>query len=149
MRWGAIAIAVAGCSYSPGSFQHGYHTFPGTRTTVGCLDLAVERRADHDGWAVLSYEFANRCDSARTVDLAHLAVVGRDSTGREHALRPFDPGGEIRPLPLDGRLSGAEALAYPAREAMVQVCVDVAAISEAASPGSRWMCFARSPEVLP
>ncbi len=142
MRWGAIAITVAGCSYSPGSFHHGLNYFPGTRTTVGCLDLAVDRRADHDGWSVLSFEFANRCEGPQTVDLAHLDVVGRDAEGREHTLRPFDPDGTIRPLPLDGRLSGAEALSYPAHEAMVQVCVDVATLGDDAGP-SRWMCFAR------
>jgi len=42
----ALACALVGCAYQPGSFAHAPKDFAGQQVTVGCLDLTVERRAD-------------------------------------------------------------------------------------------------------
>jgi hypothetical protein len=135
----ALACALAGCAYQPGSFRHAPHDFPGQRATIGCLDLAVDRRADLSIGPVLSYQFANRCDRAATVDLGAARVMGRDEQGADIELAPYDPRGELHPAALDGRMVGAEALVYPADRAMPQVCVDAASLTDAAS--HHWLCF--------
>ena len=135
----ALAGALAGCAYQPGSFSYAPHEFPGQRATVGCLDIAIERRADLAIGPVLSYQFANRCDRAAVIDLAAVAVIGRSAQGAEVALRPFDPRGELQPAALDGRTVGTEALVYPADRAMPQICADAAAVGRAAP--ARWLCF--------
>src|SRR5688572_558692 len=115
MRAAVLSVALIGCAYSPGSFSHFRQGFPGQRTTVGCLDVAIERRPDLiGGGTVLAYEFGNRCDRPAIVDLSRVTVVGRTYEGEQHELRAFDPSAEIRPLKLDGRLAGREAIAYPA-----------------------------------
>ncbi len=148
MRALLIVGLASGCTYTAGSFAHGVRVFTGEKATIGCLDLAVERRDDHDKSAVLAYKFGNRCDRPTTVDLANAVVIGRDAEGGEHRLRPFDPRGEIRPLPVDARLVGGEAIAYTAEDdvgaELVQVCVDAATI--AGGQREHWMCFAKKPE---
>src|ERR1051325_7437587 len=94
----AVLLVVAGCTYQPGTFRYTKLHFPGQHTSVGCLDLAIERRADFDGHAVLGYEFANRCDHATTVDFEHAQVVGRTLDGAELAMVAHDPNGELRPI---------------------------------------------------
>jgi hypothetical protein len=136
----ALACALAGCAYRPGSFAHAPHDFVGQRVTVGCLDIAVNRRADLAIGPVLGYQFANRCDHATRVDLGAVRVIGRSPQGAGAVLRPYDPRREIRPVALDGRSVGAEALAYPLDRAMPEVCADAAALAHAAPP--RWLCFA-------
>ncbi|HEX8115424.1 MAG TPA: hypothetical protein VF516_47180, partial [Kofleriaceae bacterium] len=99
--------ALVGCAYQPGSFAHAPHDFVGQRVTVGCLDVAVERRTDLSvGPAldpVLGYQFGNRCDHPALVDLGAVAVIGRNPAGADVALRPYDPRHELRPVALDGR----------------------------------------------
>ena len=132
---GAVSAAFAcGCTgYTPGSFA----SFPGQRTTIGCLDVAVQRRADlADHAAVLAYHFGNRCRAPAVVDLAHVRVV--DDHGR--ALAPYDPRAELVPLTLDGRLTGREAIAYPSTgEPIAYVCVDVASLARTAP--EQWLCL--------
>lgn len=144
----ALLLFVTGCmTYTPGSFVQGPGLFAGERATIGCLDLSVQRRDDYDKSAVLAYKFGNRCDRPQLVDLANAIVIGRDAAGGEHRLRPFDPRGEIKPMPVDARLMGHEAIAYVADEVgveFVQVCVDAASIV-AATP-ERWICLAKKPE---
>jgi hypothetical protein len=137
---GGMAGWLAGCAYQPGSFDYGRSTFPGERATVGCLDVAVERRVDLPVGPVLGYQFANRCDHALTIDLAALAVIGRNADGTEAVLRPHDPTHELHPVALDGRSAGGEAIAYPADHAVPQVCIDVATF--AGQGGAQWRCFA-------
>jgi hypothetical protein len=137
---GCVAGCAAGCAYQPGSFDHGRSTFPGERATVGCLDVAVERRVDLLEGPVLGYQFANRCDHAVAIDLGALAVLGRNADGTEAVLRPYDPEHELHPVALDGRSSGGEALAYPADHAVPQVCVDLATF--AGRGAAQWRCFA-------
>jgi hypothetical protein len=137
--WIALAGVASGCGYQPGSFNAGAKPAIGARATVGCLDVSVQRRADLSIGPVLAYFFANRCDGAATVDLAAAQVVGRDVTGAEVALRPYDPRGEIRALALDGRTTGDEALAYPSSRAMLEVCIDIAALAGLAP--ARWLCL--------
>jgi hypothetical protein len=147
MRIALLLCAVAGCAtYQPGSFAP-QSEFPGRRATVGCFDLAVERRADAPVGPVLGYRFANRCDHAAVIDLSALAVVGRSiespdgAGGGDIVLRPYDPRGELHAVALDGRNTGAEALAYPVERRLSQICVDVATLDRAGGSASQWLCF--------
>lgn len=137
----ALLVCVAGCAYRPGSFARYGEAFAGQPVTVGCLDLAIERRPDlSPREPVLAYAFGNRCARSAVVDLAGARVVGRTDDGREVDLSPFDPKHEIRPLRVDGRWTGKEALAYPSEVAIAQVCVDAGSIAH--EPDARWLCFA-------
>lgn len=143
-----LTSALVGCAYQPGSFMHGSGpeaVFAGERVTVGCLDVAVARRLDHEAGAVLQYRFGNRCNRPVQVDLRSAAVIGRFADGKEVALAPYDPRFEMRPLRLDGRLSGGEAIAYPTPQPVTQICVDAATI--AGAQPARWMCFATRDDV--
>jgi hypothetical protein len=139
----ALVCALVGCAYQPGSFAHAPHDFVGQRVTVGCLDIAIERRADLTLGPVLGYQFGNRCDQPALVDLGAVAVVARSPERAGVALRPYDPQGEIRPVALDGRSVGAEVLAYASDRPPLEVCADAAALAHAAP--SRWLCFAAPP----
>jgi hypothetical protein len=139
MRIALAMCALIGCAYQPGSFSYPPNRFAGQRATVGCLDVAVERRPDLSIGPVLSYEFANRCDRPTLVDLSAAAVVGRDPQGTDVELRPYDPRAELRPASLDGRNAGAEALAYPSDRPVPQICVDAATLVHQGPP--RWLCF--------
>lgn len=140
MRTAVLLCALTGCAYKPGSFTYPGHEFAGTRATIGCLDVSVERRIDLEHAAVLGYAFANRCDHGAIVDLKAVRVVGRDLTGAEAALTPYDPSDELRPLTLDGRTVGAEAIAYPSESRLAQICVDIASLAHAGE--ETWLCFA-------
>src|SRR5574338_95138 len=86
MRSAVLSVALAGCAYSPGSFSHFAQGFPGQRTTVGCIDLAVERRPDTPGGsAVLAYDFGNRCDHPATIDFSQVKVRARTYDGKDLA----------------------------------------------------------------
>jgi hypothetical protein len=140
MNYSLVLVVLAGCAYKPGSFAHPQNQFPGQRATVGCLDIAVERRTDLPIGPVLGYQFANRCDHPMTIDLGAVAVVGRNAQGTDVGLRPYDPLAELHPVALDGRNVGAESLAYPTDRAITQVCVDVATLVHQGAP--RWLCLA-------
>jgi hypothetical protein len=133
------ALAIAGCGYQPGSLASQQRAFAGRRATVGCFDVAVERKADLPIGPVLGYQLANRCDHLATVDLAAIAVVGRDAEGVDVVLAPYDPRAELHPVALDARSVGGESLAYPAGSAMPQVCVDLATLVHRTPP--QWSCF--------
>jgi hypothetical protein len=130
---------LAGCAYKPGSFASSSHDFSGQRVSVGCLDVAVERRADAPIGPVLAYQFANRCDRMTTVDLGAVTVIGRDADGSETRLRLYDPRTEIHPVSLDARKVGGESLAYWAGRPVAQVCVDIATLARHGAP--QWVCF--------
>lgn len=149
MRIALLSCALVGCAYRPGSFAHVHDDAAGLRATVGCLDIAVERRTDLPIGPVVGYRFANRCDHPTTVDLGAVAVVGRNAAGAEVQLAPYDPRAEVQPVALDARNVGSESLAYQAEHAITQVCVDVASFSRATP--SRWLCFgsaAKMPETM-
>jgi len=142
MRRVLLFATVTGCAYRAGSFGAWNHDFAGRRTTVGCLDLAIERRADHPTGQVLAYDFGNRCDEPLTVDLKTASVVAR-TTQDDIAMLPYDPAHEIRPLPLDGGSVGAEAIEYRMDRAggpLVAICVDAASVL--GQTVSDWQCFA-------
>lgn len=154
LRMAVFAGALAGCTaYQPSSFTRPggpISGFVGQRATIGCLDIAVDRRADYDASAVLQYQLGNRCNRAVEVDLQQVPVVGRFADGEEIALTPYDPDLEIQPVKLGGRLVGAEAIAYRTPRPASQVCVDIARIERpagerafAAPPAARWLCFAQ------
>jgi len=143
-RRALIGCVLIGCGYKPGSFAYPDTVFAGQRATVGCLDVAVERRADvpieAGTGAVLRFQFANRCDHPQAIDLGAVVVVGRGAAGGDERLSLYDPRAELHPVALDGRSVGAESLAYPADHPMQQVCVDAATLVHQAPP--RWLCFA-------
>lgn len=142
--WIGLVLA-AGCAYRPGSFEYARNTFPGQRATVGCLDVAVERRDDAPVGPVLGFQFANRCDQLARIDLGGVRVIGRAATG-EVPLVAFDPKREIKLAWLDARSANGEALAYaldadgarPA-PAVGEVCVDLASLAGRAP--ALWRCF--------
>jgi len=146
MRIVVVFCAVVGCAYQPGSFSSPLREFVGQRVTVGCLDLAVDRRADLSIGPVLAYAFANRCDHAAVVDLGAAAVIGRSAAGGELALRPYDPRGEVHAAEIDGRDVGGEALAYTAERTMVRLCVDAAGLAHAGAP--HWLCVGDAPHLV-
>jgi hypothetical protein len=145
MRTAVLSVALAGCAYRPGTFSTplGATTFPGQRATVGCLDIAVERRTDLTWGAVVGYQFANRCDRPAPVDLAHAVVVGRTVDGVEVDLAPYDPDHELAALDLDGRTIGREAIAYASEVALAEVCVDAASVARGEQ--AQWLCFGSRP----
>ena len=140
-----IALAIAACAYKPGSYQAPSREFVGQRTTVGCLDIAVDRRTDMGSAAVLGYTFGNRCDGPTVIDLAWVNVIGRTASGAEVTLVPYDPKGELAVLKLDGRQAGSEAISYPAPESLGQLCVDVASLAQ--TKPAQWLCFG-NPEAI-
>lgn len=132
--------ALVGCAYRSDSFHDIGHEFVGVHATLGCLDLSVHRRPDlQNGNSVVAYEFGNRCDRPTIVDLSSASVIGHARDGREHALVAFDPHREIRPLRIDGRAVGGEAIAYLRDSDLADVCVDAASIAHATP--ELWMCF--------
>ncbi len=143
-RIAIVACALSGCaSYQPGAFTARGLAFDGQRATAGCLDVSVTSRKDARASAVLHYQFGNRCTRPVVVDLRAVAVVGRTVDGEEITLAPEDLDGEIRPLELDARLAGQEALAYQAGTPLSQVCVDLASIGRV-TPAA-WHCWAVDP----
>jgi hypothetical protein len=136
-----LVLAAAGCAYKPGAFSHFRHDFAGQRTTLGCVDLAVDRRPDLiGGGTVIGYQFGNRCQHPAPIDLATARVVARTYDGTSLELSPYDPNGELRPLLIDAHAAGAEAIAYHASERLAEVCVDAASITKTGD--AQWLCFA-------
>lgn len=138
-RFALGACVVGGCAYHADSFTYSRDTFRGTYVTVDCLDLAIDRVFDDaTGHPVLVYEFGNRCDDPAIVDLASARVFGHTIDGIPIQLVAYDPRGEIRPMRLDARAHGREAIAYPSSEA-VGLCIDAASVTHTTPP--RWLCF--------
>jgi hypothetical protein len=146
-----LGVVLIGCGYQPGSFHAPGYTFGPARATIGCVDVAIERRTGVDGEpsrsAVLAYAFGNGCDHPAMVDLGAARVVGHDAHGQPVTLTAYDPEREIRAAMLDGRTVGHEAIAYSAEVVVRDVCVDVAAIAH--GDGERWMCVAPIAEEVP
>jgi hypothetical protein len=143
-------LVLAGCGYQAGSFHAPGYAFGPARATIGCVDVAIERRTglgEPTKSAVLAYAFGNGCDHPAMVDLAAARVVGHDAHGQPVTLTAYDPDREIRAALLDGRTVGHEAIAYSAEVAVGDVCVDVAAIAH--GEGERWMCVAAIGEEVP
>ncbi|MBE7448048.1 MAG: hypothetical protein HS111_03915 [Kofleriaceae bacterium] len=126
-----VTPVLVGCAgYRAGSFAVAGEPFVGERTTLGCLDVAVDVHRDPvAAGPVVHYQFGNRCDRAATVDLGRVRVTGRTRDGAEVALVPFDPHGEIRALPLDAHRAGRERIEYRTRRDLggdvISVCVAV------------------------
>jgi hypothetical protein len=141
MRVFIACVLLASCAYRPSSFESDLQHFPGWRATAGCLDMAIERRADSGGYVVLAYAFGNRCDTPVVVDLAAVTVVGR-GPGGSRTLTTFDPRGEVQARWLDGRAVGREALAYEVGAPdLKDVCVDAASVAREST--SQWLCFSQ------
>lgn len=148
-RLSFAAALAAGCAYQPASFHHPFQDFPGTRLTVGCLDIAVElaREPRADG-PVLGYTIGNRCDRVALVDLGAIVVDGTTLAGRPARLVPYDPDRELRPLWLEVRSVAREQIEYrePGGDRLQHgVCAAVGDIAGVSAGGSdpRWLCFER------
>ena len=144
----AFAIPVASaCAYAPGSFSGPQSSFPGTRTTVGCLDVAVAVvSSTQQQGSVIQYTVGNRCDRVATVDFS--AVHARSAAGASLGPRmaPFDPRAELRPLRMEARTVITEAIEYRHVTPGIGdgVCIDVAQLDGPAR-GERWLCRASAP----
>jgi len=137
---------LAGCIYHPGSFEDPVGTsFPGTRATVGCLDVAVAAAKDDRATGpVIEYSFGNRCDHRVVVDLRGVRAVGRDATGQTRELRLFDPDAEVKPAELDALVAASEQLEYLDRDgaALLSVCVDIGGVESDTPRREQWICVA-------
>ncbi len=139
-------VVAAGCSYHAGSYADLRGPFPGTRVTVGCVDLAVGLGPESTVEApVVAYGFGNHCRHAVMLDLATVRAVGHDAEDREHAMIAFDPNQELRPMPLDGMWSGREQVEYGQARGLeavplVSLCVDIGGIDGTAERIERWVC---------
>ena len=140
MKVAVAGVLLAGCAYQASTFQSGEQRFEGRKTTVGCLDLAMARRADIEDRAVVAYAFGNRCEEPAIVDLASASVLGRHGD-KAVALTPFDPLHEIVPMELDGRGVGGEAIAYTG-EIPQDICIDPGSIAH--SGPSTWLCLGQT-----
>ncbi|HUJ63830.1 MAG TPA: hypothetical protein VLX92_35260 [Kofleriaceae bacterium] len=139
MRTVLLVWLLVGCAgYRAGSFRARQLDFTGQHATVGCLDISIRERPPVRGADVLQYTFGNRCDHPAMVDLAAANVIGRLGDGREVELIAYDPNREIRPLPIDGRMVGQEAIAYQAATEVSQICVDAGGIGHGQP---QWLCF--------
>jgi hypothetical protein len=140
----AVLLAISACAYRPGSFHSVQQPFAGERVTTGCLDLAIDRRPQFrdDAGPVISYSFGNRCDHATPVDLANVVVYGRTPDGRQIRLAPYDPFVELKPLQLEGRVTGKEAIEYQTQQELADVCIDVASLNHAQP--AQWVCLERT-----
>jgi len=139
-----VAAVLAGCAYKAASktTEPNERTGRVDRSTIGCLEVGVDRRSDLGDAAVVRYAFANHCPSAAQVDLAWAQVIGRTADGAELALVPTKRASEIVVAP-DGE---AEAtLLYPSTTAIGQLCVDVASLAQ--QTPARWRCFG-NPEAI-
>jgi len=129
-------LLVAACAYQPSTFYSAEQKFDGQRTSAGCLDLAVARRADVGDHAVVAYAFGNRCESPAVVDLAAARVLGDDAL-----LEAFDPEHVIDSRQLDGHAVGGEAIAYAGKPK--ELCIDPGSIAHA--PADAWVCLGEAP----
>lgn len=136
-----LLVVFVGCTYYPNSYRDLRGSFPGTRETVGCIDIAVDKGSDAlaEG-PVVAYAFGNRCRHPVWVDLSALHVRGRTEDGVEHDLIAFDPQHELRPEPLDAMFAGRENIEYVSTQPVVQVCVDIGGIDGAQSHYEQWVC---------
>lgn len=147
--------ALSSCAYRAGSYENGSGVFPGTRTTAGCLDLAIAvvPHASKLG-PVLQFSFGNRCTRAIPLDLTALRVVARDDTGFERPLVAYDPRRELKPLELEAALSARELIEFRDpygpyfSNAGTTICIDVGGVTPDASQTGP-VCMAATPEARP
>jgi hypothetical protein len=134
------AVALGGCAYQPDSFSHARPPYEGVRVSVECLDMAIARRKEPTPESnVLEYRFGNRCDEPAVVDLAVAKLYGTTTDGVPIDLYAFDPFHELKPLRIDARAVGREAIDYPSSATLDHMCIDVASIAHAYP--ARWICF--------
>lgn len=134
------SLVLVGCAYQPDSFSYSRETFTGVYVTVNCLDVAVDhQKRVAKSRNVITYSFGNRCDEPVVVDLATVRVYGHANDGTEQQLFAFDPDHEIRTMRIDARAVGREAIEYPSKGSLANMCVDVGSIARSNVP--RWVCF--------
>ena len=93
MQWLGWTL-LAGCAYQAGSFADHQGASSGTRTTLGCIELAVSRARDSEAGALLDYFVGNRYDQRVTIEPSRVRIVGR--TGADIALTAYDPRPSLR-----------------------------------------------------
>jgi hypothetical protein len=134
------SLVGVGCAYQADSFSYAHDTFTGVYVTVDCLDLAIDHQQRlAKSRNVITYAFGNRCDEPVVVDLASVKVLGHASDGTEMQLYAFDPAHEIRTMRIDARAVGKEAIEYPSKASLANMCIDVGSITR--SRVARWVCF--------
>ncbi len=147
-RFIAFAIPFASaCAYAPGSFSSYPSSFPGSRTTVGCLDVAVSLTGGTiQQGPVIYYTVGNRCDRVTIVDFS--AVRARSAAGVSLGvpMMPFDPDRELRPLQMEARTVISELIEYRhiAPTEGHGLCVDVGRLN-GPSLDERWLCQESGP----
>lgn len=138
----AIAIASA-CAYVPDSFSSRQTSFPGTRATVGCLDISVSLAAPSLASAgpVVQYSIGNRCDRATVVDFSAVRALSATGLSLGPELRAYDPLAELRPLPLEARTVITEQIEYRniAPSSGRALCIDVGGLN-GPPHRDRWLC---------
>ena len=138
-KWLVLA-GLSACSYQPGSFRDRAGKWPGTATTLGCIDVAVASGDDD----AIAYSVGNRCEHRVVVDLASVRAVARDIHGREVPLVADDPRRELRPLALGAMWSGHAQIAYRGDVASsTSICVDVGRVDRSVAASERWICIAK------
>jgi hypothetical protein len=147
-RWGLVAVLVSGCSYHAGTFRDHSGPWPGTQTTLGCIDLAVGQVVDRHSVSgtVVAYGVGNRCEHRVVVDLASVRVVARSEDGRAVSLSAYDPHGELRPELLNALWSGRAKILYyhyGDDSGLTSICVDVGRIDRSVAPTERWICTSK------
>ena len=147
-RFIAFAIPFASaCAYTPGSFSSYPSSFPGARTSVGCLDIAVSPTRDTiQQGPVIQYTVGNRCDRVTTVDFSAVRVRSAAGVSLGPPMAPFDPARELRPLGMEARTVITELIEYrhvaPAEGH--GLCVDVGGLN-GPSGREQWLCQEAGP----
>jgi hypothetical protein len=137
-----IGAVLAGCAYKAASKTTEPNEHRVDRSTVGCLEVGVDRRSDLGDAAVVRYAFANHCEGAAQIDVAWASVIGRTAEGAELALVPTKRAKEVVVAPNG---EAETTLVYPAPAAIGQLCVDVASLAQ--ETPARWRCFG-NPEAV-
>jgi hypothetical protein len=145
----AIPIASA-CAYVPDSFSSRQTSFPGMRTMVGCLDVAISLVGGPlQAAPVVQYSIGNRCDRPTVVDFS--AIRARSASGVSFGpeLRAYDPLVELRPLPMEARTVITEQIEYrhTAPSFGRALCIDVGGLNGPPG-GERWLCQDGGPAMM-
>ena len=140
MRAAVIGFVLAGC-YA-GDYTTITTPFVGTRTSVGCLDVAIAMTDDQTApGPIVSYQFGNHCLHQAIVDLASVRVMALTRDGARLELHAYDPRGEIKPMQLDAWTAGDERIAYDTPYPLEKVCVDLGRFDGDLASAPAWTCM--------
>jgi hypothetical protein len=151
----AVALTLPcsmSCVYRASSFHDPLlGPFPGVRSTVGCLDVAMSTDgsafATRKASVVVVVSIGNRCDHRERVIFPALRFWSTDDGGHSTPLEIFDPQRELRSDHLDAAGSGRESLELRANTAVniASVCVDISAFTSKISQSVEPLCIGGAP----